>query len=118
MPANIQNPLNKENLFSKIYDDFLNQYSDVDFIDQRAIICPLNKHTDEINEFASNQLPGNYSTYHSIDSIIDDNNGNNHFFNIEYLNNLKISGLPPDELKLKINEPIILIELQRSMQWY
>lgn len=109
LPNSIWLPLNKEILFNRVYDDFINNYDNIDYINKRAILCPLNKETDEINDFVTNLLPGSHTSYLSIDSIVDQNENNNHFYVPEYLNNLNISGLPPHDLKLKINHPVILM---------
>ncbi|CAF1157243.1 unnamed protein product, partial [Brachionus calyciflorus] len=56
LPDNIQIPLDKVDLLRRIYNDFSNQFNSSEYIDQRSILCPSNKDTDEINEFASNEL--------------------------------------------------------------
>ena len=102
-------PLEKEQLFDRVYDNFLESYTDPQYIYKRAILSPLNADTDVINQIASDKLPGHYTTYLSYDSIVDQDNNNNFYFNTEYLNSLKISGLPPHQLDLKIDQPIILL---------
>ena len=79
LPTNIYMPLDKAALFNTINDSFANNYFNPQYINQRAILCPLNANTDEINAFGSDQLPGNYTTYLSLDSIQDDEDGNNQF---------------------------------------
>ncbi len=109
IPENMWMPLNQNNLFSTIYDDFSLNYSNPEYIEKRSILCPLNLQTDDINKLATSFLPGLSTIYLSIDSILDDNQNNNLFFNTEYLNSLQISGLPNHSLELKVNQPIILI---------
>ena len=108
IPFNMWQPLNKENVFENIFDDFEKCHACPDYLNGRAILCPLNKDTDEINELASGKLPGNYTDYLSVDSIEDDGH-NTHAFPPEFLNSIQISGLPPHQLKLKVNQAIILV---------
>jgi len=109
LPDSIWMPLNPNNLFNEIYEEFQINFSNPEYLNSRAILCPLNSQTDQINELATSLLPEAPTTYLSYDSIIDENNGNNLIFNIEYLNTLQISGLPSHKLDLKVHQPIILI---------
>ncbi|XP_066396421.1 uncharacterized protein [Miscanthus floridulus] len=49
---------------------------------------------------------GEEKVYHSFDTVVDD--PQNHF-PIDFLNSITPNGLPPHELKLKINCPMILL---------
>jgi hypothetical protein len=109
LPNNIWLPSNKQNLFDSIYDDFVNRFSEIDYINSRAILCPLNADTDDINDLATRLLPGETRSYFSIDSILHNSGDCQNIFPVELLNTLKLSGLPSHELKLKINQPIILM---------
>jgi len=108
LPENIWMPLSIPDLFNVIYDDFQSQYNLPDYLNNRAILAPLNKQTDSINDYASDFVPGQFTIYLSHDSIVDIEN-NNLFFSTEYLNTLEFSGIPPHKLKLKINQPVILL---------
>jgi len=108
IPRNIWMPLNKEDLFNNIFDEFYTSHSDPEYLRQRAILSPLNKNTDEINSYATSLIPGETHRCISIDSIIDDG-GDNSGFPTEYLNTIDISGLPPHILELKVNQAIILL---------
>ncbi len=102
-------PFNVSDLFNTVYDNFNLLYHDPDYINQRAILAALNTHTNDINNHATNLTPGEIKSYFSHDSIVDEADNNNLFFSIEYLNTIEISGLPPHELKLKVNQPVILL---------
>ena len=108
LPENIWIPLSIPNLFNTIYDNFQNQFNEPDYLNNRAILAPLNKHTDLINDHATELIPGDYKIYMSHDSILDTEN-NNLFYSTEYLNSLDFSGIPPHKLKIKINQPVILL---------
>ncbi len=109
LPPNIHIPCNQQELFNRVYDNFVENFDNAEYLSKRAILCPLNNETEEINKFASDQLPGTYQTCLSIDSIEDTENNNNQFFTIEYLNQIKISGIPLHELNLKIGQPVIFL---------
>jgi hypothetical protein len=108
IPENIFMPLSKENLFETVFEDFENQHNNSDYINNRAILCPLNKECDEINDFITDKLPGELQEFRSIDSI-DDSDYHTNFYPIEYLNTLSFSGIPPHILRLKVGQPIILM---------
>ena len=48
-------------------------------------------------------------TYKSADSLHDPEESNAGLFPVEFLNSLQMSGLPPHELKLKKNTPVMLL---------
>ena len=73
----------------------------------RVILTTTNKKCDEINDIATNLLPGDSVEIKSFDSLIEDSQQAK--FPTEFLNSLSLSGLPPHSLKLKIGLPIILI---------
>ncbi len=108
VPDNLFLPFNKQSLFEKIYDNFDLQFSQADYINKRAILCALNKECDDINDFITDKIPGLCRDYLSIDSI-DDSDYHSNFYTVEYLNTLNFSGLPPHKLRLKINQPVILM---------
>ena len=53
-------------------------------------LAPTNEDVDYLNAFITNLFPGEVKVY-------------------QYLDSLNISGIPSHELKLKINQPIILL---------
>ena len=109
LPDNNWIPLNETELFNRIFEDFHNNYDKSEYINNRAILCLLNKEVEDINTNISNLVPGQPTTYLSIDLIIDNHNNNNLYFTPEYLNQLNISGIPHHRLELKLNQPIILM---------
>ncbi|KAL5568508.1 hypothetical protein UlMin_025083 [Ulmus minor] len=72
----------------------------------RAILTPKNDYVDEINNILINQFPGNPVTYYSFDETRDKNE---QCFQEDFLNTLTPNGIPPHELVLKRNCPIILL---------
>ena len=78
-------------------------------MDDRAILAPLNRDVDEINDIGIDKLLGDVIILSSADTINDDNENLGMTYNIEYLNSIKIPGLPPHILKLKIGAPVLLL---------
>jgi ATP-dependent DNA helicase PIF1 len=76
------------------------------YMSSRAILSTKNEHVDKLNTIMIERFPGEETFYHSFDTIVDDTN--NHF-PIDFLNSITPNGLPPHELKLKINCPVILL---------
>ena len=66
-----------------------------------------NKKVDEINEIATNMMPGEAFESLSHDLLISDSNQS--LYPTEFLNSLSISGLPSHKLVLKLGQPIIMI---------
>ncbi len=85
----------------------LSSCSDFKSLFNRIIITPTNKKVDEINEIATNLIPGLLHEIKSRDTLIADSQQAK--FPTEFLNSLSISGLPPHSLKLKIGQPIMLM---------
>jgi ATP-dependent DNA helicase PIF1 len=97
-----------EQLISKVYKDLDTRWRDADYILERAILAPKNDDVNLINELATDVFPGNATIYLSQDSIPeeDDNAG---IYPVEFLNSLNPSGMQPHRLRLKVDQPIILI---------
>ena len=71
-----------------------------------AILSTKNEHVDRLNAMMIERFPGEEKVYHNFDTIVDD--PQNHF-PIDFLNSITPNGLPPHELKLKINCSVILL---------
>ncbi|XP_016178901.1 ATP-dependent DNA helicase PIF1-like [Arachis ipaensis] len=85
-----------------------NPVEDID----RAILAPTVDNVEEINNYIVDLLPGEEKNYLSTDSIC----GSDVYYdvdvdwiNVEFLNQIRCSGLPNHSLKLKIGVPIILL---------
>lgn len=77
------------------------------FVDT-TILAGTNAVVDKINDLALAAFPGDPIVYLSEDEhIIDSPEPSN--TSIEYLNSVKPSGMPPHELKLKVNQPIMCL---------
>ena len=79
------------------------------YFSERAILAPLNKNVDEVNDQCVERLTGESRTYLSVDSAIDESNNPDHTIPLEYLNCIKLSGMPVHSITLKVGCPIILL---------
>ncbi|XP_010480490.1 PREDICTED: uncharacterized protein LOC104759239 [Camelina sativa] len=99
-------------LAADVYTDFTNSYLDREYITKRAILTPKNDTAHELNMFLQNKIPGDAKTYLSFDSIEmdgDSTDSDELLYPAEFLNSLKISGMPDHCLELKIGSPVMLI---------
>ncbi|XP_022851655.1 uncharacterized protein LOC111373369 [Olea europaea var. sylvestris] len=72
----------------------------------RVILTPTNECVDYINKILLEQILGDFSTYYSFDEAIDKSEQSLHE---DFLNTLTPNGIPPHELKLKVNCPVMLL---------
>lgn len=82
------------------------------YLQERAILAPTNDVVEEINNFMLSIIPGDFRSYLSCDNPCkEDVNGHGQadLHLPEFLNTLKISGLPNHELRLKIGVPVMLM---------
>ncbi|KAL3654415.1 hypothetical protein CASFOL_004096 [Castilleja foliolosa] len=101
-----------ESLIYFIYDLSTLNNPSPEVLSTRAIVCPTNETSDEINKLVLSLTPGECRTYYSHDVMIPHGSNRNDLeplYPQEYLNQLSFSGIPPHELALKINTPVILI---------
>jgi len=76
------------------------------YMSKRAILSTTNEHVDWLNASMIDKFPGEEKVYHSFDSVDDDSRNN---YPIDFLNSITPNGLPPHELKIKTNCPVILL---------
>ena len=53
-----------------IYDDFNNNFNNIEYLKQRAIVTPKNKTADDINNYILSLVPNEVKTYYSYDTIM------------------------------------------------
>ncbi|XP_057760314.1 uncharacterized protein LOC130980675 [Arachis stenosperma] len=78
----------------------------------RAILAPTVENVEEINNYIVDLLPGEEKSYLSADSICGSDAYSDvdvDWITVEFLNQIRCSGLPNHLLKLKIGVPIILL---------
>jgi PIF1-like helicase/Helitron helicase-like domain at N-terminus len=99
-------------LIDFVYPNLIQNSGDINYMVGRAILTPKNIDADTISDMIMDKIPGETKIYPSADSA--DSTENTHIqqpqiYSPEFLRSLKISDLPPGELKLKIGIPIILL---------
>ncbi|CAN7048769.1 unnamed protein product [Brassica oleracea var. botrytis] len=84
---------------------------DPKFFQERAILCPTNEDVNMINDHMLSKLDGEEMIYISSDSIdpSDTASVNNDALSTDFLNSIKVSGLPNHSLRLKIGCPVMLL---------
>ncbi|CAF2105628.1 unnamed protein product [Brassica napus] len=91
--------------------DSLRRIQDPKFFQQRAILCPTNEDVNMINDHMFSKLDGEEMVFISSDSIDPSDTGsvNNDALSTDFLNSIKVSGLPNHSLRLKIGCPVMLL---------
>jgi ATP-dependent DNA helicase PIF1 len=97
----------KNEVIESVYPDMLNNYSDHNWLCNRAILAARNVVVDKMNFQIQQLLPGALMSFKSIYTVIDAKEAVN--FPTEFLNSLDIPGMPPQNLRLKIGSPVILL---------
>ncbi|KAF8093647.1 hypothetical protein N665_0381s0007 [Sinapis alba] len=84
---------------------------DAKFFQERAILCPTNEDVNRVNEYMLDKLEGEEKIYNSADSIdpSDTNSVNNEALSPDFLNTIKVSGLPNHSLRLKVGCPVMVL---------
>ncbi|XP_058751149.1 uncharacterized protein LOC131624180 [Vicia villosa] len=101
-----------EKIVTSTYPNLLENFTNPEFLQSRAILASTIEIVDEINDYITNLLPGDEKEFLSSDTIDrSEANENEAFEHLtqEFLSCLKTSGLPNHCLKLKIDTTIMLI---------
>ncbi|XP_022041801.2 ATP-dependent DNA helicase pif1-like [Helianthus annuus] len=101
-----------QELIQFIYDDATLQNPTTEILHNKAIVCPKNETAQEINNMVLACSPGYSKIYLSTDTMIPNLGSHGDIemlYPTEYLNLLHFSELPPHQLELKVNTPVMLI---------
>ena len=82
---------------------------DVEKLTSTVILSPKNEDVYEINEKVLEIIERETQTYFSCDKIPNATHEENIQYSIEFLNKLRLSGMPSHTLKIKIGEIIMLL---------
>jgi len=93
-----------DTLIDHVFSDLANNCTSVSYMRERAILSTRNEYVDSLMMIA--KFPGEEKVYYSHDSIDDDSTNN---YPLDFLNSIIPNGLPPHELKIKKNCPVILL---------
>ncbi|KAF8106540.1 hypothetical protein N665_0138s0029 [Sinapis alba] len=100
-----------QTIAKEVYGESFQTSTNKDLYRHRAILTPTNDEVDKINDYMLSQLPGEEKVYLSSDSIIpsDVDIEKNVVYPTEFLNIVKVAGLPRHCLKLKVGAPIMCL---------
>lgn len=97
-----------QTLISDIYDDIHNLISKEDsWLCERSILAPRNDRVSLLNTLIMEKIPGNSTTYLSINTICQSEQAVH--YPVEFLNSINAPGLPQHQIDLKIGIPIMLL---------
>ncbi|UYV72074.1 hypothetical protein LAZ67_9001733 [Cordylochernes scorpioides] len=97
----------KEELIQKDFPNIAQNYRNLQWLSERAILAAKNIDVNDINFCVQNWVPGEERTYTSIDTVLNEDEAVN--YPTEFLNCLDLPGFPPHVLQLKTGVPIILL---------
>ncbi|GFV33655.1 ATP-dependent DNA helicase [Trichonephila clavipes] len=75
----------------------------------KAILCPKNEDSLKVNEHVLARFPHQNVTYFSADSIISEDQEERNNFQLDFINGITSSGMPPHVLNLKVGAIIMLL---------
>ncbi|XP_075703412.1 ATP-dependent DNA helicase Pif1-like [Rhinoderma darwinii] len=90
-----------------VFSNIAFNYRDHEWLCQRAILAPKNDSVNAINQQIQMTLPGEEKLYKSTDTVINPDQAV--YYPTEFLNSLKLPGLPAQRLMLKVGSPIMLL---------
>ncbi|GJU21852.1 ATP-dependent DNA helicase PIF1-like protein [Tanacetum coccineum] len=99
-------------IIDETYSHFLQNLWDPVFFQEKAILTPTHEMVNMINERMLDFLPGDEKMYESSDSVSladADTNFDESIYTTNFLNGLRMSGLPQHVIKLKIGTPVMLM---------
>jgi len=108
LPRTMITPHNTlQSLIDVIYPNIAIQPKPDSFFLDRTILTAKNDAVDAINAYLLHLFPGEVVTLLGVDTVIDVANAQD--YPVEYLNSMKIAGLPLAHLKLKKGCPLMLL---------
>ncbi|XP_071712818.1 uncharacterized protein [Rutidosis leptorrhynchoides] len=107
---NVHDPIGS--IIASIYPDYLQNLGNPTYYQERAILAPTHEYVNVINDRMMESLDGEARTYLSSDNICHssrDADFNRELYTIDYLNSIRIGGLPKHALTLKVGVPVTLL---------
>ncbi|XP_076889972.1 uncharacterized protein LOC143540898 [Bidens hawaiensis] len=100
-------------LIDFVYPSMLERFNDLTYFQERALLAHLNEVVQEINDRMLSYFPGQEMEYLSSDSIDEVERVLEDFdptlYSPDFLNGIKMSGMPNHRLLLKVGVPIMLL---------
>ena len=95
-----------EELIQKVYPSLVPNYTNIDWMCERALLAPTNIVANRINDTIIAKIPGQEHEYLAYDSVEGEEQLH---FSTEFLNSLEPSGTPVYRLKLKVGVPVLIL---------
>ncbi|KAJ8882193.1 hypothetical protein PR048_018681 [Dryococelus australis] len=96
-----------DELILKVSPNIAQNFKCHQWLSECAILAAKNNYVNTINFSIQNEIPDEATTYEFIDAVINQDEVVN--YPTEFLNSLKLPGMPPHVLTWKIGVPIILL---------
>ena len=93
-------------LIDQVFPNLVAICTSASYMRERAIQSTRNGHVDAVNALMIDRFSGKQKIFYSFDSVDDDSRNN---YPLDFLNSITPNWLPPHELKVKKNCPIILL---------
>ncbi|XP_048611725.1 ATP-dependent DNA helicase pif1-like [Brassica napus] len=94
------------------YPNFLESYSNREYLTERAILTPTNETAHKLNKHVLSKIPSEVEEYLSSDTVAIEStpvgDWTKHYTQ-EYLNSLEFPGLPNHKLGLKVGAPVMML---------
>ena len=104
----VGNPI--ASIVDEIYPFVADRLSDGKYFEDRTILAPTLEVVENVNDFVMSLLPGEERIYLSSDCISQiDGQHDDSLYSTEYLNSIKLSGIPNHCLTLKVGVPVMLL---------
>jgi ATP-dependent DNA helicase PIF1 len=94
-----------DHLIDYVFSDLNRNACSTQYMRERGILCIRNTYVDEINARMIDRFPGKAMVFYNFDSVDDECNN----YPQDFLNSITPNGLPPHELRIKINCLLILL---------
>jgi ATP-dependent DNA helicase PIF1 len=95
-----------DRLIDRVFPNLNKNACSTQYICERGILYMRNDYVDEINARMIDRFLGKATMFYSFDSVDNDERNN---YPQDFLNSITRNGLPPYELRIKINCPLILL---------
>ncbi|EOA25096.1 hypothetical protein CARUB_v10018404mg [Capsella rubella] len=96
-------------IVNQVYGESFAESHNLDFYQEKAILCHTDDVVDQINDYMISLLPGEEQVCYSADSIYTSTPNDDMLYPLEFLNSLNPSGLPGFKLRLKVGAPVMLL---------
>jgi len=93
-------------LIDRVFPNLVANCTYANYMRERAILSTRNEYVDTVNALMIDRFLGKRKVFYSFDSVDDDSRNN---YPLDFLNSITPNGLPPHELKVKKNCPVILL---------